>query len=145
MNRIIFPALIGIIFTSCSIANSDKNRLLNEGNYSCKNNFGGNTKIFSKDSIILGLIMNQLWVQVKATHRDSNEYLLHFVEVNDAGSIRTNFNWNKLSKERPLGSIKIINDTLLIKEFYGLFDSETDKEISDLALDWNICDTIVLR
>ena len=114
--------------------------------YSCKyNNYGGITKIYSKDSIELGLATNQVWIFVRAQKEpNSKKFNLFFTEISDLGRGGMMIPWNNISKNKVIGSLFFISEDKILINFKGLYDSKKSKYIN-YPFDWDSCDTLYLN
>lgn len=146
-----------IMFFSCSCQNVDKNTedtsdvKMNQdvgrnefiGNWICKGGNGGVTNIYSVDSVEIELANNQLWVLAKIIKVDTlpNIAYLYFKNTKDVGAGFNDVIWNDLAKDKPIGKLEKINDTIIIKTSYAFYN-EKMKKYDDLAFDWDSCDTL---
>ena len=117
-----------------------------KGYWSCKNT-GGQTIIKSLDSVKLEISSNQIWILTSLKEKkDSNAvFYIYLVKPLDLGRGGMNLDWDNFSKSVPIGRLLKINDSMIIKKWYGFYNRTNAKYEDQWAYDWDACDTIYLK
>lgn len=113
-----------------------------QGNWSCKDYFGGKTIIKSIDHVEMELGSNQIWILGKLSIKSNNIYDILFVEALDVGRGGMNASWSLFSKSKPIGQIEFVSNDNAIKEWYGLYNTNSKEYEYEWGFDWDACDTI---
>jgi hypothetical protein len=115
------------------------------GAWHCRGGIGAATLIKGTKEIELCLADNLIWIKTraKAVPDSGSLYNLYFVETSDVSPSVTVVDWENISTSRPVATIRIIDDTTILKKWLGLFNT-SGKSIQDVAIDWEACDTIFL-
>jgi hypothetical protein len=101
----------------------------------------GSTRIYSLDSIELGLVANQVWILARGVPNavDCRILDLYLMEPVDLGEGGMALAWDNFSRKKPIGRLEFISGVKMLTAWNGFYDESEDVVISDFAYDW-ICD-----
>jgi len=113
------------------------------GEWGIEDSWAGITKIYSLDSIILGLSTNQIWIVARGVPDSVYCYKLNLflVRPDDLGAGGMNYPWESFDKDFCIGALEFLNDSTMMSSWNGLYDKNEDTVYYG-AYDWDSDDTI---